>query len=334
MRRWAHALYVTIAISLLTPAISAQENAERLYKEGWRLYQEKQYNEACPLLERSLAGAPTLRTRGALALCYEGQARWASAYKTWKAVAEQAKQEGAVEAQRMKRANQKVTELQAKVAQVVFQVAPGTPDVKVFLDNEPLAASDLGTAVPIDPGTHTIDAKASGRVDWHGSFELGKADEGKTRSVPVGPLQSIERVENLEVPTGPEAVPITPREPPKPPMPTLKIVGLASAGAGVVALAVGTIFALQARSSWNDAKGMGCDDNGTCRTQAAADLVNDAGSKATIGTIGISAGIVLIAGGAALWFFTPNAEQAKTAAVTPSVSVGPGGAQLGLVGRF
>ena len=112
------------------------------------------------------------------------------------------------------------------------------------------------------------------------------------------------------------------------------LVAIASAGAGVVALAVGTIFALQAHSNWNDAKGMGCDDSGVCRTQAGADLVNDAGSKATIGTIGISAGIVLIAGGAALWFFTPTPEREAKAAVTPSVSVGPGGAQLGVVGRF
>lgn len=339
MGRWAQALYVTTALSLLAPTAWAQDTADsaRLYREGWSLYQQKQYAEACPLLERSLSAAPTLRTRGALALCYEGQARWASAYKTWKAVAEQAKQEGAVEAQRMKRANQKVTELAGKVAQMVFQVAPGATDVKVFLDGQQLAATDLGTAVPIDPGSHTVDAKASERVDWRGTFELGKTDEGKTRSFPVGPLQPIQRVERADLPpgqTGPETVPITPPEPPKPPMPTLKIVGLVSAGAGVVALAVGTIFALQANSKWSDAKGMGCDSSGTCRTQEGVDLVNDAGSKATIGTIGISAGIVLIAGGAALWFFTPTPERQAKASVTPSVSVGSGGAQLGLVGRF
>jgi len=336
MGRWARALYVTTAISLLAAPALAQDTADslRLYKEGWRLYQEKQYAEACPLLERSLAAAPTLRTRGALALCYEGQARWASAYKTWKAVAEQAKQEGAVEAQRMKRANQKVAELAPKVAQVVFQVAPGAADVKVLLDGQQLAASELGTAVPVDPGSHSVDANATGRVAWHGSFELGKTDEGKTRSFPVGPLQPIERVENAELPAVPtESIPLRPSEPPKPPMPTLKLVGLVSAGAGVVALAVGTIFAIKAHSDWNSAKDMGCDDKGVCRTMDAANLVNDAGSHATIGTIGITAGIVLIAGGAALWFFTPTPEVEKPG-VTPSVSLGPGGAQLGLVGRF
>src|SRR5215468_8348424 len=130
--------YVTTVFTLLAPSVAtAQQSADanRLYQEGWRLYQQKQYDEACPLLERSLAAAPTLRTRGALALCYEGQERWASAYKTWKAVAEQARQEGATEAQRMKRAQQKMVEIAPKMAQVVFQVAPGTPsDVKVLLD--------------------------------------------------------------------------------------------------------------------------------------------------------------------------------------------------------
>jgi hypothetical protein len=61
--------------------------------------------------------------------------------------------------------------------------------------------------------------------------------------------------------------------------------------------------------------------------------VNDAHSKKTIGTIGIGAGIALVAGGAALWFFTRREESPKPA-VTPAVSIGPGGAHLGVKGSF
>jgi hypothetical protein len=336
MRRIATVL-VVITVGL-AGAAQAQESGDgtRLYKEGWSLYQQKQYAEACPLLERSLAEAPTIRTRGALALCYEGAQRWASASKTWKAVADQAKEAGAVEQSRMKRALQKVNELAPRVAQVVFQVAEPPSGVKVSLDGQVLAASDLGVPVPVDPGTHTIDAKAPDRVDWHGTFELGKSDEGKTRSLPVGPLAPIERVERVELPQGTRAenpyVPTRPLEPERR-TPTLRYVAIASAGAGVVALAVGTIFALQARSKWDDAKALGCDDNGTCKTQPGVDLVNDAGSKATVGTIGFVAGAALIAGGAALWFLTPSSEEVKRT-VTPSVSIGPGGAHIGVMGSF
>jgi hypothetical protein len=339
MDRITRVSLVMIVTLLLAASAHAQEGAdsERLYKEGWRLYQAKQYAEACPLLERSQAAAPTLRTRGALALCYEEIGRLASAYRTWKALADQAKEAGAVEQPRMKRALQKVEQLSPRVARVVFQVVESPPNVQVLLDGQPLAASELGAALPVDPGSHAIDAKAPDRVDWHGNFDLGKPDEGKTRSLPIGPLAPIQRVENVQLPEGQgtvdnSAYSRTPA-PPTRHWPTLRYVAIASAGAGVVAIAVGAIFAVSANSKWSDAKAMGCDDNGTCRTQAGVDLVNDAGSKSTIGTIGIGAGIALVAGGAALWFFTPSEESPKPS-VTPAVSIGPDGAHLGLRGSF
>jgi len=325
-------------VAWAAPLASAQETAdsERLFKEGVRLYQAKQYAEACPLLERSQAAAPTLKARGALALCYEGMGRVASAYKTWKELADQAKEAGAVEQPRMKRALQKIEQLAPHVARVVFQVVESPANVQVSLDGQALASTDLGAAIPVDPGAHTIDAKAPDRVDWHGNFDLGKPDEGKTRSLPIGPLAPIQRVD-IQVPEGQPTVDNTtyarvPVEPTRH-WPTLKYVGLATAGAGVVAITIGTIFAVSANSKWSDAKALGCDDNGTCRTRAGADLVNDAGSKATIGTIGIGAGIALVAGGAALWFFTPVEESTKSG-VTPAVSIGPGGAHLGVKGSF
>jgi len=334
MTRLAYAILVSMVSLLVATSARAQDtaNSTRLYNEGWRLYQAKQYDEACPLLERSLAEAPAIRTRGALALCYEGAQRWASAYKAWKAVADQAKEAGAVEQVRMRRALQKVNELAPRVAQVVFQVAEPTAGLKVSLDGQPLAASDLGVPVPVDPGTHAIDAKAPDRVDWHGTFELGKPDEGKTRSLPVGPLAPIERVPNAELPgPGETTVPVArvPAEPQRR-TPTLRYVAIATAGAGVVAIVVGTVFALSAKSKWDDAKKAGpCDDNGVCKSQQGLDLLDDAHSKATIGTIGFVSGIALIGGGAAMWFLTPSSEM-----VRPTVSIGPSGAQLGVAGKF
>lgn len=339
MKRMAGSVVVMTLTMVLGASAHAQETAdsERLFKEGVRLYQAKQYAEACPLLERSQAAAPTLKARGALALCYEEIGRTASAYRTWRALADQAKEAGAVEQPRMKRALQKIEQLTPRIARVVFQVVESPPGVQVSLDGQALAATDLGVAIPVDPGSHTIDAKAPDRVDWHGTFDLGKPDEGKTRSLPIGPLAPIQRVENVQVPEGQPTVDNStfarvPAEPTRH-WPTLKYVGVATAGAGVVALTVGVIFAVSANSKWSDAKAMGCDDNGTCRTQAGADLVNDAGSKKTVGIVGISAGIALVAGGAALWFFTPTEESAKPG-VTPAVSIGPGGANLGVKGSF
>jgi hypothetical protein len=193
---------------------------------------------------------------------------------------------------------------------------------------------EIGVPILVDPGEHTLEAKASDRVDWHSSFTIETVDAGKTRSVPIGPLVPIERVEKVElpsVPTGPRPSVVPPVEK-GPPTPPLKYIALGTAGAGVVAIAVGTVFALGARSKWNDAKDLGCDDNGTCRTQAGVDLVNDAHSKSTVGTISFIGGIALIGGGVAMWFLAPSPKRAG--AVKPEVSIGPNGAELGVKGSF
>src|SRR5262249_10871240 len=153
---------------LFAPLARADDAADgaRLYKEGWRMYEDKQYAEACPLLERSLAASPAIRTRGALALCYEALGKMASAYVTWKGVADQAKDAGAVEAWRLKRANQKLEQLSPRLIRVVFQIADSQTNVQVWLDGRALPSTELASAIPVDAGAHRVEAKAPERVDW------------------------------------------------------------------------------------------------------------------------------------------------------------------------
>jgi hypothetical protein len=110
----------------------------------------------------------------------------------------------------------------------------------------------------------------------------------------------------------------------------LRWVGLGAAGAGVIALGVGTVFGLSAKSTWDDAKAAGCDDDGVCPNRASADLVDDARSKATLSTITVVTGVGLVAGGVLLYLFAPR----ERAAVAPVVGVLPGGAAIGFGGSF
>jgi hypothetical protein len=336
MHRMAHPLLVATVVLLVAPAAHADDpSAARLYNEGWRLYKDRQYAEACPLLERSLAASPKIRTRGALALCYEASGKYASAYNTWRAVAEQAAGAGAVEAATLKRAVEKTEQLVARITRIVFQPADSPTGLQVWLDGRLLAANELNVPVPVDPGEHTIEAKAPERVDWKSTFDSAATDAGKTRSLPIGPLAPIERV--VDTPPPPDWPPPPARSFPVvdegPPTSPLKYAAVASAGAGLVAITVGTIFARGARSRWKEAKAHGCDDSGVCRMQDDIDLINEAGSKATIGTISFVAGAALIGGGVAMWFLAPSPEKPEPA-VTPDVSVGPGGAHIGLRGTF
>jgi hypothetical protein len=279
-----------------------------------------------------------IRTRGALALCYEASGKYASAYNTWRAIAEQAAGAGAVETATLKHAVEKTEQLVARITRMVFEPADSPTGLQVWLDGQLLAANELNVPVPVDPGTHTIEAKAPERVDWKTTFEIAATEAGVTRTLPIEPLAPIVPV-HVDTPPPPDQPPPPPDQPPPsvvktpPPTPPLKYAAVASASAGLVAVAVGTIFAFRARSNWRDAKALGCDASGVCRTQHGVNLVNDARSRATIATISLVAGGALIGGGAAMWFLAPSPRKPEPA-VTPDVSVGRGGVHLSLRGTF
>jgi hypothetical protein len=334
-------LLVAILVWFASPGAHADDrNAAHLYNEGWQLYKEKQYAEACPLLERSLAESPVLRTRGALALCYESAGKHALAYSTWLVVAEQAAAAGAVEAATLKRAVDKAQQLAARITRMVIEPANRPAGLQVWVDGRLLTAAELTAPVPVDPGAHTIEAKAPGRVDWKAGVEIAATEAGQTRRLPIDLVAPIQPVHVAPPqPLLPPLTPVVETPPPapvveKPPLlPPLKYAAVATAGAGVVSVTVGTIFAFVARSRWHDAKALGCDSHGVCRTDQGVDLVNDAGSKATIATISLIAGVALIGGGGAMWFLAPPPGKPEPA-VTPDVSVGPGGAHVSLRGTF
>ena len=345
MHRMAHPLLAATLVLLAAPGAHADDrSAARLYNEGWQLYKDKQYAEACPLLERSLAASPLIRTRGALALCYEASGKYASAYNTWRAVAEQAAEAGAGEAATLKRAVEKTEQLVARITRVVIEPAGSPTGMQVWLDGRLLAASELNAPVPVDPGAHTLEAKAPERVDWKSTFEIAATEAGQTRRVPIEPLAPIEPV-HVDTPPTPvvEKPPPTPSSTPtrvvqKPPpqqtpTPRLKYAAVVTAGAGLAAVGVGTAFAFGARSNWNDAKALGCDSHGVCSSKKGVNLVDHAGSKATIATITLIAGVALIGGGSAMWLLAPSPGKPERA-VTPDVSVGRGGAHISLRGTF
>jgi hypothetical protein len=330
---WLAATLVSLAAS---GAHADDRSAARLYNEGLQLFKDKQYAEACPLLERSLAASPVIRTSSALALCYEAWGKYASAYNAWRAVAEQAAEAGAAETATLKRAVEKTEQLAARITRVVFEPADSPSGLQVWLDGRLLAASELNAPVPVDPGGHTVEAKAPERVDWKRTFEIAATEAGDTRRVPIEPLAPIAPAHvNPPPPAAPDRLsPTAPTSVVEQPSstPPLKYAAVATVSAGLVAGTVGTIYAFRARTSWREAKALGCDSHGVCRKQAGVDLVDAAGSKATIATISFVAGVALIGGGAVMWFLAPS--YSKPEPVTPDVSVGRGGVHVSLRGSF
>jgi hypothetical protein len=111
---------------------------------------------------------------------------------------------------------------------------------------------------------------------------------------------------------------------------TRRILSFAAMGAGVVGLGVGTVFGFLAKSkldSSNNGSPAPCNKSDQCTTEGLSDR-KDAGSFATISTIGFIAGGVLAAGGVVLFLTAPPAPTTTGLTLSPAPLTGGAGALL------
>ena len=286
----------TIALAVLFSAGSAiaQTNAsdaaiaQSLFDEGRKLMNEKKFPEACPRLERSYKLDPAPGTLLNLAVCHEMIGKTATAWNEFRDTVTIAKREN--RSDRLTFAQQHLKGLDGKISTLTVTDQARENGLEWRLDGVKVGVESFGIALPIDPGTHTIEASAPGRQPWKTSLDVAKDGETKTLEIPA------------------LAVVVVPKEQPKPivvveksrgPSPWIWVtIGVAVAGWGAFALG-----GAEATSNWNDRKAScniggdpnactqkGLDADSAARTWAlVADIGLGVGAAATIATIVIAA---------------------------------------------
>jgi hypothetical protein len=101
---------------------------------------------------------------------------------------------------------------------------------------------------------------------------------------------------------------------------TQRNIGLGIAGIGVVAVAIGAVFGLNAIST-NDSAKSHCRDGNLCDPTGLDDL-DSARSQATLSTVFFVGGAAALGAGAYLFFTAPHVE------VAPAVTASSGGLQM------
>jgi hypothetical protein len=210
-------------------------------------------------------------------------------------------------------------------------------NVKVQMDGTQVATSLDGRAIDADPGQHSFvfqqpdgtQAQTTAVADERGKGKLVSVTFGAQAApapapapapVPAPPPQT-------EQPTA--APTAQPHEVPKDTTSqgggsSLKIVGIVTIVAGVIGLGVGSVFGAEALST----KSSHCDSNGICNPAGTA---SNAYSQATISTVGLVAGGVLLVGGVVMVIAAPSGNSdhpSATLAVAPMVGSSAGGLQL------
>jgi hypothetical protein len=284
------ALFAIVALANGERAAVAQaENeaaARALFTEARSLMDAGQYAQACPKLEaanRLYVGSGLLLNLGD---CYEHVGRTASAWTTFGGAASAAKRE--LRDQNESEARQRQSALEPHLTKLSIRVRGESPQMVVKRDGTPVDRAAWITPLPIDPGTHVLSAVAPGRVSWSSSFLA--TEPGVTVTVDVPELAKSPVLAQVEPPRS-EHVPYWTRR---------RIAGVATASLGVVALGVGSVLGLEAKSLY----GTATDETGTARHQDSVTAVN-LGNAATWTLVG---GGALAVVGVTIWLTAPNAH--------------------------
>jgi hypothetical protein len=285
--------------------------AQALFDRARELMIAGHYGDACPKLEESQRLDPASGTLLNLADCYEHQGRLASAWLKFLEAA--AASRAGANVDRETTARDRAAALAGKVPKFVIKVSGDpTPGLEVRRDGEVVERNQWGVPLAADPGEHTISASAPGRSPWRTTATLKAADT--TAIAVVIP-------ELARTATPPEA---TLEARAAQPLGTQRLFAIAATGAGVVGMALGTVFALQSKSKHDDADRF-C--NGpACFDQRGVDLGEEAKQAGNVATIAFTAGALAVAGGALLWFTAP--------ARTPAAGIGLGAGTLQVSGTW
>lgn len=322
MTRFALAVALA-AVAAFRPAPAiADPHAEAvvLFDQGIKDMKAGRLDKACTELQSSLDLVKDSGTKGALARCHGLAGRVATAWLLWRELADTAPT-----AELRADAAAQAKKLETRLPKYTIKLARPTPDMVIEINGNAVAA-DVPVAVPLDPGKLSVSAsrRAGDRVlsdTWTHDYT---AVEGETLAIEV-PALALRVVEK----------PVAPRPVQDPELAGRRhrrhVIALVIGGLALGAAGGGTVFGLQARSTFDKAK-QTCDGAiKQCpedKLQASQKQVNDARTAATRSTalfIGAGGGAIVAA---IVWATAPSLER-KTVAVAPTVGPGTIGVVLG-----
>ena len=285
--------------------------AQKMFDDAKALMESRKFAEACALLEESQKLDPGMAAQFRLGECYEKAGRLASAWSTFVEVASAARATAMADRERV--ARERAEALKPKLSYITINVPEAvatTPGLAIKRDGITIGRPQWGAGVPVDPGTHAIEASAPDKKPWASQVKVHPAPGTTTVTVPV----------LMSVAAAPPATPGRLTEPPA--WSTQRTVGLVVGGVGVVGAVVGTIFGVRSFGKSSDSEahcttGMPdlCDDMGL-------ELRSDATEAANVSTVAFVLGGAAVVAGVVLFVAAPSGDASASGRVRLGVRVG------------
>jgi hypothetical protein len=312
-----------------------ESTAEQLFQEGLSAMKRSDYAVACEAFSQSNKADPSPGTQINLALCFEKQRKWASAwtwYRSAVGLAQQRKQR-----EREQLAEDSANRLRPQLHYLVVAVKDPPADMVVKRDGSTVTVALAGKDVPlpIDPGSHTIEVTAPGKRPW--SKTILAADNAQTDRVEVSKLED-----------APIDKPATPGPSGSESTPTVIADGSGQRTVGIVVGATGILSALAAGGvfilSQSEISSRNKQEDALPATPIPAkpsvensiDSHNNAAKNDQLIALILGGGaIVLLGVGGYLYFTAPKgSEKSGKVSITPAPLLSPTFAGLGLGANF
>ncbi|GAC1553534.1 MAG: hypothetical protein NVS3B10_15270 [Polyangiales bacterium] len=329
VRPLAACLLVPFVVASLPSIAAAQSDkpaAEILLKQGLDLEAAGKLPEACAKLEGSLQLYPSLNTEYHLADCFEKIGKTASAWFDFNEVADKAHAAG--ESAKEAKARERAAAIASKVSHLTVVVTGETAGLEIKRDGVSINKATWGTQLPIDAGEYAIEASAAGKEPFRTKITVKRDGDDVKLEIPAlgeakaGTATTTATTTTTVAPT--TATTAASGQPTTDAGNTSsgggsgrKTLGLVVAGAGVVAMGVGGILGLSAKSKYDGASCTGnlCDGPGL-QTR------DDARSKGNLATVVFAVGAAALIGGGVLWLTAPSGEPTAAQGSAPKVTAG------------
>lgn len=263
-----------------------------LFQQGRALMSEGRIPEACQKLEESQrlhAGGGTLLN---LALCHEQEGRLARSWSEFKEALIVARRDGRPD--REVEAANHVDALEPRLSRLTIVVPPETQveGLVIARDGRELGRAAWATSIPIDGGKHVVRATAPGKEPFTATVDLATENDAQTVEIPVlaTPVMVVTppRIPAAAPPVSPSMTPAR-----------LRWGGVGAAAAGVVLLGTAG-YALATALRAMDESNSQCWSDGCSPTGLRSR--NDAVSRGNWATLLGVGGIVLVGGGATMFY--------------------------------
>jgi hypothetical protein len=291
------------------PSGSEKVTAEALFEEGRRLVAGGKYGEACPKFQASQKLDPSAGTLLNLASCWEKQGRTATAWGAYKEAASAA--DAAGRRDYLATAQRHADALVPKLARLTVSVDKPVDGLQIKRDGTPVDGAEWGVPIPVDTGSHTIEASAPGHKGWASAVAVGQ--DGAQAALTVPELEALPAeapavvAPSLPAPVVPAAAPPAPAVlPDHSSGGTQRPIGIGIAGLGVVGVGLGTAFGLVAKGKYNDSLANCEPANANLCSPTGLSQRDSARTAGNVSSIAFGVGAAALVGGVVLWLTAPS----------------------------